>query len=158
VLLECHKLRIQGAPLGVLKIDAAPTAIVIQFVPEPPVVPVPPVPILPPLLGMPPVIGVLPPVEGLPPLPAPPLPLPPVAAVSSSSSPQLGVTMASAAQPKNRAKVLLDRSATFMILLLKVGFSLGARGSTAQSFEANAALRAAAISKLPLTGRHAYLF
>jgi transcription-repair coupling factor (superfamily II helicase) len=39
VLLECHKLRIQGAPLGVLKIDAAPSAIVIQFVPEPPVEP-----------------------------------------------------------------------------------------------------------------------
>jgi len=39
VLLECHKLRIQGAPLGVLKIDASPTAIVIQFVPEPPVEP-----------------------------------------------------------------------------------------------------------------------
>jgi len=39
VLLECHKLRIQGAPLGVAKIDAAPGAIVIQFVPEPPVEP-----------------------------------------------------------------------------------------------------------------------
>jgi len=39
VLLECHKLRIQGAPLGVAKIDAAPSAIVIQFVPEPPVEP-----------------------------------------------------------------------------------------------------------------------
>ena len=39
VLLECHKLRIQGAPLGVQKIDAAPSAIVVQFVPEPPVDP-----------------------------------------------------------------------------------------------------------------------
>jgi transcription-repair coupling factor (superfamily II helicase) len=39
VLLECHKLRIQGAPLGVLKIDAAPGGIVVQFVPQPPVDP-----------------------------------------------------------------------------------------------------------------------
>jgi transcription-repair coupling factor (superfamily II helicase) len=39
VLLECHKLRIQGAPLGVQKIDAAPNAITVQFVPEPPVDP-----------------------------------------------------------------------------------------------------------------------
>jgi len=37
VLLECHRLRIQGAPLGVAKIDAGPGAIVIQFIPEPPV-------------------------------------------------------------------------------------------------------------------------
>jgi len=37
VLLECHKLRIQGAPLGVQKIDAAPSGIVVQFVAEPPV-------------------------------------------------------------------------------------------------------------------------
>jgi transcription-repair coupling factor (superfamily II helicase) len=34
VLLECHKLRIQGAPLGVHKIDAAPSGIVVQFGPE----------------------------------------------------------------------------------------------------------------------------
>jgi len=39
VLLECHKLRIQGAPLGVQKIDASPSAITVQFVPEPPVDP-----------------------------------------------------------------------------------------------------------------------
>jgi transcription-repair coupling factor (superfamily II helicase) len=39
VLLECHKLRIQGAPLGVQKIDAAPSGIVVQFIPEPPVEP-----------------------------------------------------------------------------------------------------------------------
>ncbi|HET9650710.1 MAG TPA: transcription-repair coupling factor, partial [Usitatibacter sp.] len=39
VLLECHKLRIQGAPLGVQKIDASSTGIVVQFVPEPPVEP-----------------------------------------------------------------------------------------------------------------------
>ncbi len=37
VLLECHKLRIQGAPLGVQKIDAAPSGITVQFIPEPPV-------------------------------------------------------------------------------------------------------------------------
>ncbi|MEO7812414.1 MAG: TRCF domain-containing protein, partial [Usitatibacter sp.] len=39
VLLECHKLRIQGAPLGVLKIDASPSSITVQFVPEPPIEP-----------------------------------------------------------------------------------------------------------------------
>jgi transcription-repair coupling factor (superfamily II helicase) len=38
-LLECHRLRIQGAPLGVQKIDAAPSGIVVQFIPEPPVEP-----------------------------------------------------------------------------------------------------------------------
>jgi len=37
VLLECHRLRIQGAPLGVQKIDASPTAITVQFINEPPV-------------------------------------------------------------------------------------------------------------------------
>ncbi len=37
VLLECHRLRIQGAPLGVAKIDAAPSSILVQFVPRPPV-------------------------------------------------------------------------------------------------------------------------
>ncbi len=37
VLLECHRLRVQGAPLGVQKIDAAPAGIVVHFVPEPPV-------------------------------------------------------------------------------------------------------------------------
>ena len=37
VLLECHRLRIQGAPLGVQKIDAGPSGIVVQFIPEPPV-------------------------------------------------------------------------------------------------------------------------
>jgi len=36
-LLECHKLRIDGAPLGVQKIDAAPSGIVVQFIPDPPV-------------------------------------------------------------------------------------------------------------------------
>ena len=38
-LLECHKLRIQGAPLGVQKIDASAGGIVVQFVPQPPVDP-----------------------------------------------------------------------------------------------------------------------
>jgi transcription-repair coupling factor (superfamily II helicase) len=38
-LLECHKLRIQGAPLGVQKIDASAGGIVVQFVPQPPVEP-----------------------------------------------------------------------------------------------------------------------
>jgi len=37
VLLECHKLRIQGAPLGVQKIDASAGGIVVQFIPQPPV-------------------------------------------------------------------------------------------------------------------------
>ena len=35
MLLECHRLRIQGAPLGVQKIDAAPSGIVVQFAPHP---------------------------------------------------------------------------------------------------------------------------
>ncbi len=39
VLLECHRLRVQGAPLGVQKIDASASAIVVQFVPQPPVDP-----------------------------------------------------------------------------------------------------------------------
>jgi transcription-repair coupling factor (superfamily II helicase) len=39
VLLECHRLRVQGAPLGVQKIDAAPAGIVVQFVPRPPIDP-----------------------------------------------------------------------------------------------------------------------
>ena len=37
VLVECHRLRIHGAPLGVARIDASPAAIVVQFVPDPPV-------------------------------------------------------------------------------------------------------------------------
>jgi transcription-repair coupling factor (superfamily II helicase) len=39
VLLECHRLRVQGAPLGVQKIDASASAIVVQFVAQPPVDP-----------------------------------------------------------------------------------------------------------------------
>ncbi|NJD89763.1 MAG: transcription-repair coupling factor [Betaproteobacteria bacterium] len=35
VLLECHRLRILGAPLGVVRVDAGPTAIVVQFVADP---------------------------------------------------------------------------------------------------------------------------
>ncbi|MGE0358535.1 MAG: transcription-repair coupling factor [Burkholderiales bacterium] len=37
VLLECHRLRVQGAPLGIARVDASPAAIVVQFVPDPPV-------------------------------------------------------------------------------------------------------------------------
>jgi transcription-repair coupling factor (superfamily II helicase) len=37
VLLECHRLRTEGAPLGVARIDASPTGIVVQFGPDPPV-------------------------------------------------------------------------------------------------------------------------
>ena len=36
-LLETHRLRILGKPLGIARIDAGPDAIVLQFVPEPPV-------------------------------------------------------------------------------------------------------------------------
>jgi transcription-repair coupling factor (superfamily II helicase) len=37
VLLECHRLRIHGAALGIARIDAGPSAILVQFVPDPPV-------------------------------------------------------------------------------------------------------------------------
>jgi len=37
VLLECHRLRILGAALGIARIDASPSAILVQFVPDPPV-------------------------------------------------------------------------------------------------------------------------
>jgi transcription-repair coupling factor (superfamily II helicase) len=39
VLVESHRLRVLGEPLGVAKIDASPAGIVIQFVPRPPVEP-----------------------------------------------------------------------------------------------------------------------
>ena len=39
MLLECHRLRIQGAPLGVQKIDASAGGIVVQFIAQPPVDP-----------------------------------------------------------------------------------------------------------------------
>jgi transcription-repair coupling factor (superfamily II helicase) len=37
VLLECHRLRIQGAALGIARIDASPSAILVQFIRDPPV-------------------------------------------------------------------------------------------------------------------------
>jgi transcription-repair coupling factor (superfamily II helicase) len=39
VLVESHRLRILGEPLGVAKIDASPAGIVVQFVPRPPIEP-----------------------------------------------------------------------------------------------------------------------
>jgi transcription-repair coupling factor (superfamily II helicase) len=39
VLLECHRLRIEGAALGVARIDAGPSAIVVQFIERPPIDP-----------------------------------------------------------------------------------------------------------------------
>jgi transcription-repair coupling factor (superfamily II helicase) len=38
-LLETHRLRIASQPLGIARIDAATEAIVVQFVPEPPIEP-----------------------------------------------------------------------------------------------------------------------
>ncbi|HYF58877.1 MAG TPA: TRCF domain-containing protein, partial [Burkholderiaceae bacterium] len=38
-LIETHRLRILSAPLGVARIDAAAEAIVLQFVPNPPIPP-----------------------------------------------------------------------------------------------------------------------
>ena len=38
-LLETHRLRLAGRKLGVAKLDAGPKAIVIQFVPSPPIEP-----------------------------------------------------------------------------------------------------------------------
>jgi transcription-repair coupling factor (superfamily II helicase) len=35
-LLACHRLRIRGRPLGVVKVDAGPDRTVVQFAPEPP--------------------------------------------------------------------------------------------------------------------------
>ena len=39
-LLDCHRLRIAAKPLGIAKVDASSEAIVIQFVPNPPIDPV----------------------------------------------------------------------------------------------------------------------
>jgi transcription-repair coupling factor (superfamily II helicase) len=39
VLVESHRLRVLGEPLGVAKIDASPAGIVVQFVPRPPIEP-----------------------------------------------------------------------------------------------------------------------
>jgi transcription-repair coupling factor (superfamily II helicase) len=38
-LVECHRLRILGKPLGIARIDATETAIQLQFVPKPPIDP-----------------------------------------------------------------------------------------------------------------------
>ncbi len=38
-LFDCHRLRILAKPLGISKVDASPEAIVIQFVPNPPIDP-----------------------------------------------------------------------------------------------------------------------
>jgi len=38
-LLDCHRLRILAKPLGIAKVDASSEAIVIQFVPDPPIDP-----------------------------------------------------------------------------------------------------------------------
>jgi transcription-repair coupling factor (superfamily II helicase) len=39
-LLDCHRLRLLGKPLGIAKIDASDAAIQLQFVPNPPIEPV----------------------------------------------------------------------------------------------------------------------
>ncbi len=38
-LVECHRLRILGKPLGLARIDASDSAIQLQFVPQPPIDP-----------------------------------------------------------------------------------------------------------------------
>ena len=38
-LLDSHRLRIQGKPLGIARIDASDTAVLLQFVPNPPIEP-----------------------------------------------------------------------------------------------------------------------
>jgi len=37
VLIECHRLRVLGVPLGVQRIDASASGILVQFIPDPPV-------------------------------------------------------------------------------------------------------------------------
>ncbi|MGH8702589.1 MAG: TRCF domain-containing protein, partial [Burkholderiales bacterium] len=39
-LIECHRLRVLGQPLGIARIDASETAIQLQFVAHPPIEPV----------------------------------------------------------------------------------------------------------------------
>jgi transcription-repair coupling factor (superfamily II helicase) len=39
-LLDSHRLRIQGKPLGIARIDASDTAVLLQFVPHPPIEPI----------------------------------------------------------------------------------------------------------------------
>jgi transcription-repair coupling factor (superfamily II helicase) len=38
-LIECHRLRVLGEPLGIARIDASETAIQLQFIPKPPIEP-----------------------------------------------------------------------------------------------------------------------
>jgi transcription-repair coupling factor (superfamily II helicase) len=38
-LIECHRLRVLGQPLGIARVDAAETAIQLQFVAKPPIDP-----------------------------------------------------------------------------------------------------------------------
>jgi transcription-repair coupling factor (superfamily II helicase) len=38
-LVECHRLRIHGKPLGIARIDASDTAILLQFIEKPPIEP-----------------------------------------------------------------------------------------------------------------------
>jgi transcription-repair coupling factor (superfamily II helicase) len=38
-LIECHRLRLLGKPLGLARIDASDSAILLQFVPKPPIEP-----------------------------------------------------------------------------------------------------------------------
>ena len=38
-LLECHRLRVLGKPLGVARVDASEAAILVQFIPHPPIEP-----------------------------------------------------------------------------------------------------------------------
>jgi transcription-repair coupling factor (superfamily II helicase) len=40
VLIDCHRLRILGKPLGIARIDASENAIQLQFVPNPPIEPI----------------------------------------------------------------------------------------------------------------------
>ncbi|MEW9900157.1 transcription-repair coupling factor [Chitinivorax sp. PXF-14] len=39
-LLDCHRLRIQGKPLGVKQVDATESAVHVQFIPNPPIDPI----------------------------------------------------------------------------------------------------------------------
>jgi transcription-repair coupling factor (superfamily II helicase) len=38
-LIDCHRLRVLGQPLGIARIDAAETAILLQFIAKPPIEP-----------------------------------------------------------------------------------------------------------------------
>jgi transcription-repair coupling factor (superfamily II helicase) len=39
-LVDCHRLRILGKPLGIARIDATDAAVQLQFVPKPPIEPI----------------------------------------------------------------------------------------------------------------------